>query len=126
MEVWSFSCSFFGLLVNSFAIGLTTFFKLLICEEKTYICCIKMSLNILRYFFFLLVFIVSLFLCNLYLFVLIYFVFILLFGFSKKNCFISCLFVFSVSIDVVFICCYGQLDVIICVMKIQNCINEWN
>jgi len=86
-----------------------------------------MSLNILRYLiFFLLVFIVSLFLCNLSLFVLIYFVFVDLFGFKKKNCFISCLFVSSISIDVVFICCFGQLDVIICVMKIQNCINKCN
>ncbi len=33
-------------------------------------------------------------------------------------------FVFSVSIDVVFICHYKQLDIIVCVMRIQNCIDE--
>jgi hypothetical protein len=63
MKIWSSSCSFFGLFVNSFAIGLASFFKILICEKKTYICCIKMSLNIFELFdfYFLLVFIISLF-----------------------------------------------------------------
>jgi hypothetical protein len=60
MKIWSSSCSFFGLFVNSSAIGLVSFFKFFICEKKTYICCIKMFLNILSYLnlFFLLVFII--------------------------------------------------------------------
>ncbi len=63
MEILSSSYSFIGFFVNFSAIGLTSFFKLLICEEKTYICCIKISLNFLSYLNFCccLGFIVSLF-----------------------------------------------------------------
>jgi len=107
MEIWLFSCSFFGLLVNSFAIGLTSFFKLLICEEKTCIFCIKMSLNILSYlnFFTFSVYCIFIYLCNLVLFVLILFLFFLIFGFLKKKlfhcmsfcflCFYQCCFYLS-------------------------------
>lgn len=90
-----------------------------------------MSLQILRlskYNFLLLTFIDFIFIFCMILFDLLWFI---LFSFSSFIvfsifCFIVCLSLSCVSINVVCICHYGWLYVVLCIMKIQNCIDGYN